>query len=473
MVTLVWYRNDLRVFDHPALDAAVEDPGPVVPVFLQEPEHEEPWAMGEAAQWWLHHALADLGRALVDRGSRLVLRSGDAVDELVQLSRAVDADRVRFTERVQPHLSQRADEVVAELEDEGLDVVEHDGRLLHDPEAIETTSGGPYHVFTPFYDKFLDEVHVGPSLVAPERISEPPTWPISDHLDDLDLLPEEDWTEGLAEDWSPGPRHALHELDALGERLENYDESQDTPSLETSRLSPRLAFGELGPRAAWRRAEEARLAAQAPSEEVQAYQRQLVWREFSYHLIHHYPETATEPLRDKFEAFAWREDDEALERWQKGQTGYPIVDAGMRQLWETGWMHNRVRMIVASFLTKDLLVDWRRGAEWFWDTLVDADLANNTMGWQWAAGCGADAQPFFRIFNPVKQGKDHDPDGEYVREWVPELADLPDDVIHEPFEADPMVLDEVGITLGEDYPEPIVDHGEARQWALSAYEAVK
>jgi deoxyribodipyrimidine photo-lyase len=365
---------------------------------------------------------------------------------------------------------------VRALKEEGVECVTFEGTILHDPEVVETTSGGPYHVFTPFWKKLRDVLDGRYPLGKPALDSStvPVRWPDSVDPNDLELLPDIDWAEGIRAAWTPGERGARARLEwFFEEALEGYPETRNLPYVDgTSRLSPYLCHGEISPRQVWHAVKE-RAGSAGVEEAADDFLREIAWREFSYHLLFHSPHTTTDPLKEKFESFRWLDDAAGLKAWQEGRTGYPIVDAGMRQLWHIGWMHNRVRMIVASFLTKDLLIHWREGANWFWDTLVDADLANNSMGWQWSAGSGADAQPFFRIFNPVSQGEKFDPEGNYVREWVPELGAMPARYIHKPWDAPDQVLEEAGVTLGETYPAPIVDHRMARERALEEYQRIR
>ena len=479
---LVWLRNDLRLGDNPALAHAMEDADTVIPLFIWAPDEEGAWAPGGAHRWWLHHSLTRLQERFTDEGSQLILRTGASTDVLDAIIEETGADGIYWNQRHVPALDKRDAELIQHFDDKGLNVTRFPGRLLHDPEAIETTTGGPYHVYTPFWRKFnklLNQTRAAtPPLPAPEfEGTAPDTWPASDDVSALQLLPEArdgvDWADGLRATWTPGEGAAHQRLEMfLAEKVHTYDTARDRPDQDgTSRLSPYLHHGELSPRQVWHATHEALNG--DIHEDAESFLQEIVWREFSYHLLHHYPETDTQPLKDKFADFAWVEDDEALERWQQGETGYPIVDAGMRQLYETGWMHNRVRMIVGSFLTKDLRIHWLEGARWFWDTLVDGDLASNTMGWQWAAGSGADAQPFFRIFNPVSQSERHDPNGDYIRRFVPEIADLPTKYLHAPWDAPSGALKAAGITLGETYPMPMVDHSDAREQALDAYEQIK
>ena len=477
---LVWFRHDLRLADHPALHRAVDAYDAVVPVFVWAPDEEGDWAPGGAHRWWLHEALQLLDRSLHDKGSRLVLRKGPSLDALRDLIEATEATAVLWNSRYEPALRSRDAAVAEALREDGVKVHQFTSRLLHDPDAVKTTSGGPYHVYSPFWKKLRRQLEVDEPLPVP-RMGEskaPVSWPDSLDVGALELSPEAqdgvDWADGMNAFWKVGEAAAHDRLDhVLDAVLIDYPTLRNRPDKDgTSRLSPYLHHGHLSPRQVWH-AVDAWVQNGPMREAADDFLSEIAWREFSYHLLWHYPDTPEEPLKDKFVGFGWRHAPSQLERWQHGQTGYPIVDAGMRQLWEVGWMHNRVRMIVASFLTKDLLIYWQDGARWFWDTLVDGDLANNTMGWQWSAGCGADAQPFFRVFNPVSQGERYDPNGDYVRRYVPELADLPANYIHQPWNAPDEVLEEAGVMLDESYPMPIVDHSDARDQALAAYQEVR
>ena len=471
-VTIVWFRRDLRLSDHPAFAAAAER-GPVVPVFLWSPAAEGDWSPGAAQRVYLHHALKALDASLRDRGLRLVIRrTDDALATLVDLAASTQAAAVHWNRCYEPAAIERDTRVKAALKRRRIHAESFNGALLREPHEIATKAGDPYKVFTPYWRAC---VALGPPetpAAAPRRDTiEPPTaWPHSDALDDLQLTPDHPWGERVASHWSVGEEPAMRRLRYFcEEKLFAYADDRDRPDRDgTSMLSPALAVGTISARQCYHVA--ASRSSDAPDRAARAgidtFLAELGWREFSHHLLYHFPRTTDQPLRENFRAFPWvdmRQGRHWLEAWQRGRTGYPIVDAGMRQLWQTGWMHNRVRMIVASFLTKDLRIHWREGAKWFWDCLVDADLANNTQGWQWSAGCGADAQPYFRIFNPVSQGGRFDPDGAYVRRWVPELADLPADRIHEPWAGN----------APPDYPAPIVDHREAREDALAAFARIK
>jgi deoxyribodipyrimidine photo-lyase len=450
----------------------------VIPVFVWDqlaPAVDTPeqpaWRMGEAQKWWLHHSLGSLEVDLRSRGSRLIIREGDTARQLSDLARDTGARAVYWSRRFAPAHDAADRRISSELESVGILAHFFGGSLLHNPDEIRTKGDTPYRVFTPFYRRFLELVEVGRPLVAPRRLAEPEAWPASAHLADLKLLPRPNWAERFTDVGSPGEHHAREQLHSFAdENAEQYQRLRDAVGLDlTSKLSPRLALGELSPRQIWWE-----IQTRSPDGDGRdSYLRQLVWREFSYHVLVANPESDHKPLRREFRDFDWVEDESKLEAWHHGRTGYPIVDAAMRQLWSTGWMHNRARMIVASFLTKHLRIHWLHGARWFWDTLVDADLANNTMGWQWSAGSGADAQPYFRVFNPTLQARKFDSDGTYTRTWVPELGRLPTSLIHEPWKASPDVLDQAGVILGSTYPRPIVDHAQARESALKSYREMR
>ena len=475
--TLLWLRQDLRLADQPALTAALRRGGVVVPVFIWSPEEEGAWPAGGATRWWLHQSLRALAADLETVGSRLILRCGSSLATLRALVQETGATAVYWNRRYEPAAIARDKSVKAALREDGLEAESFNGSLLVEPPTFFNKVGEPYKVFTPFWKAASTDIEVSPPLPAPTHIPAPEVWPQSAPLTALDLEPSIPWAEGMRAAWRPGEEGAQAELKRfLAGALPGYKADRDFPALTaTSRLSPHLHFGEISPRSivhAVRAAAEIGGVAGAVAG-GEAYIREVYWREFAHYLLYHFPHTATEPLRPEFNAFPWLDDAKGLRAWQRGHTGYPIVDAGMRELWTTGWMHNRVRMIVASFLVKDLLLPWQAGAQWFWDTLVDADLANNTLGWQWTAGCGADAAPYFRIFNPMMQSAKFDPDGVYLRRWLPELAKLPTAYLHAPWEAPPLDLHAAGVTLGKTYPERLVDHHEARDRALAALGQIK
>ena len=463
---IVWFRADLRLEDQPALHAAAKTKRPLIALFVLD--EEGPRSLGAASRWWLHHSLDRLSRELDDLGIGLVLRRGDAVDVLAELVETTGADAIFFSRAYEPGAVAREQALRKRL-GERVELRRRAGSLLFEPEQIESGSGKPYRVFTPFWKACLAEAAPRKPLPAPSELEslDGPA-PPSDELSAWELLPSKpDWSGGIAADWTPGAGGAADALERfIDEALQDYSDARDRPAVSgTSRLSPHLRFGEISPRQVWHAIDE-----QTDSEGKSAYLRELGWRDFSHHLLFHWPDMPEQPLRPEFASFPWREDPTGLAAWQKGRTGYPFVDAGMRELWHTGWMHNRVRMAAASFLVKHLLLPWQAGERWFWDTLVDADPANNTAGWQWVAGCGADAAPFFRIFNPIRQGERFDPDGEYVRRWIPELAELPDELVHTPWEAPEKLRESTGI--GDTYPLPLVEHRGARQRALDAFEQI-
>ncbi len=465
---IVWFRDDLRLADHPALTAAVQSGLPVLPVYLWSPAEEYPWEPGAASRWWLHQSLRSLEVSLGKLGLRLILRRGPSLEALRALAAEVRAKAVFWNRRYEPAIVERDKAVKASLRASGIEAQSFPGNLLREPWTIRNTAGQPFRVFTAFWKA----CRIGPPtqepLPPPKFARAPMQWPASAALRDLALEPQIDWAAGLRETWRPGETAAVEQMDRFLESgLRTYGHARDIPAeTGTSGLSPYLHFGEISPRQVWHRA--ARIASET---EAAPYLRQLIWREFAYHMLFHFPATPSEPFNSRFARFPWQYDRTAFRAWSKGLTGYPMVDAGMRQLWHTGWMHNRVRMIAASFFVKHLLIPWQHGARWFWDTLVDADLANNTFGWQWAAGCGADPAPYFRIFNPVLQGERFDPRGHYIRRWIPELSSLPDRWIHCPWKAPKQILKEAGIVLGSTYPAPIVDHQLARERALDAFKS--
>ena len=472
---IVWFRLDLRLADNPALRAAIEAAARagVIPVYIWAPDEEAPFAPGAASRVWLHDSLAALAAALDAKGSRLVLRVGPSLETLLDLAGSTGARGVFWNRRYEPAVAARDARVDAALRARGLTTATDLGlpsaNLLWEPEALATKSGQPFQVFTPFWRASSALPPLDPAP-APSHLPPPRRWPSPVPLTALGLRPRIGWDAGLRAAWSPGEAGARARLNRFArDGLAGYAHDRDRPDLDASaRLSPHLHFGEIGPRAIWSAVER---AAARRKIDPSPFLRELAWREFAHHLLHHFPRSAAAPLRPAFARFPWAPATSAR-AWRRGVTGYPLVDAGMRQLWATGFMHNRARMVAASFLVKHLLVRWQEGARHFWDTLVDADLADNTLGWQWCAGSGADAAPYFRIFNPVIQGQKFDPDGAYVRRWVPELAKLPARFIHAPWRAPAEVLARAEIVLGRTYPSPIVDHQWARARALAAFAEI-
>jgi len=424
--TILWLRQDLRLTDNPALQHALQRGGAVVPVYIDSAGEEGGWAPGAAARWWLHRSLAALDAALRRLGSRLLRRRGAALPVLQQLIRDTGADAVIWNRRYEPAAIERDRAVKAALQESGVLAASHNGALLLEPWEISTKSGGPFRIYTPYWRQLLATLQPAMPLPAPVAIAAPERWPRGDALADLALLPRIEWYHGMELAWQPGEAGATARLAEFCEQgLDGYRDRRERPAIAgTSRLSPHLHFGELSPRQLWHAigAAEARRGLPATEWRHGKYLGELIWREFAHHLLYHFPHCVTEPLQPAFRGFPWREDAGLLGAWQQGRTGIPLVDAGMRELWTTGWMHNRVRMIVASFLVKNLRIAWQHGARWFWDTLVDADLASNTLGWQWVAGCGADAAPYFRVFNPLTQAAKFDPDGAYVHRWLDAVA---------------------------------------------------
>jgi len=468
---IVWFRNDLRLEDNEALQAAVTAGYGVLPVYVWAPEEEGAWPDGAASRVWRHHALLSLEDQLTKWGLKLVIRKGPSEPVLEQLIEESSASAVFWNCRYEPHILARDVALKRKFKNAGLDCASFPGALLVEPNQVMNLSGKPYKVFTAFWRSCMKLSFTEPCKVYWSGLEGAGNDLNSLSVADLDLLPDIAWHTSMEEAWdmTEAGAHALLKR-FVEQGLGSYDHGRDRPAEHgTSRLSPYLHFGQITPRQVY-----ALIAGQLEGGlEKNQYVAELGWREFAHYLLYHFPHTDQKPLREEFNAFPWREDADMLEAWQQGLTGYPLVDAGMRELWTTGWMHNRVRMVVASFLVKDLMLPWQAGAAWFWDTLVDADLPANSLGWQWTSGCGADAAPYFRIFNPMSQGQRFDPDGEYIARWVPELASLPKKYRHEPWEAPLEELRKVGLELGSDYPHRVVDHAQCRKEALAAYQAIK
>ncbi|MEZ5492300.1 MAG: deoxyribodipyrimidine photo-lyase [Gammaproteobacteria bacterium] len=467
---LLWLRQDLRTRDNPALLAAAAA-GRVLPVYIVDESGQDTWPMGEAGRWWLHQSLSDLNGTL---HNRLWMFRGDPEVILPELAAEHGAEAVYWNRCYEPWRTARDGRLKKTLQEAGLEVTSSNGSLLWEPWEVLKADDTPYKVFTPYFTKGCRQAaEPRLPLKSPEELSLADCSQPHSRIDDLGLMPARDWYTSLDEAWQPGENGAAERLEKfLSSGLELYKKGRDFPALEAvSRLSPYLHFGEISPNQAWYRVQQ---EMQARGLEVQGehFQRELGWREFSYSLLYHFPHLPRQNLQKKFDSFPWHDNPDAFHQWCRGMTGYPIIDAGMRELWQTGYMHNRVRMIVASFLVKNLLIHWHRGEDWFWDCLVDADLANNSASWQWVAGCGADAAPYFRIFNPVTQGLKFDPQGEYVRRFVPEIADLPDKYIHDPSSAPAGVLTAAGVVLGKTYPQAMVDLRESRLRALEAFKTL-
>ncbi len=474
---IYWIRNDLRLGDNAALVAAAASGRPVIPLFILDETEHGPRSPGGAARWWLHHSLSRLADDYHALGATLILRRGETLAVLASVARETGAERVVYQRSYDGFGCRIHKSIKAHLSPLGVKAAAHAGYLLFEPEQVSTLSDTPFKVFTPFWRRCMQQAQLSAPLAPPQRIS-PANGVKSDALAMWQLLPSRpDWSGGLVRAWTPGEQAGLGRLqEFIDEAILDYSQARDIPGVAgTSGLSAHLHFGEISARQIWHAVNLAMASADIPEAAGEAYLRQIGWREFCHHQLFHWPDLDTQPLRPDFTRFPWRiaNGESGLAAWQRGQTGLPLVDAGMRQLWTSGWMHNRVRMLTASFLTKNLLLPWQLGEHWFWDTLVDANPANNAAGWQWVAGSGADAAPYFRIFNPVTQSKKFDAEGDYIRRWVPELSALPSRYIHAPWEAPDNVLAAAGVTIGENYPAPIVDLKTTRQRALDAYAAMK
>jgi deoxyribodipyrimidine photo-lyase len=465
-LSIHWFRQDLRLADNPALSAAV-DAGAVMPVYILDDDNAKNWKLGGASRWWLHHSLIALNKSL---NGQLAFYCGDAEKILSELCQQHNIDSVYWNRCYEPWRIARDTNIKNTLAAQGVSVNSFNGSLLREPWKTNKDDGTPYKVFTPFYRKLSPQLSSAQELIPVPDLSAVQLADDSLALDELHLQPTIPWYKTIQSQWSPGETGAYQTLmQFLHNGLERYKTGRDFPAEESvSRLSPYLHFGEISARQVFR---EASLF--ADDYNIEHFKREIIWREFSYVLLFNWPHIPERAFKPAYDKFPWRRDEELLKKWQQGQTGFPLVDAGMRELWQTGYMHNRVRMLVASFLVKNLLIDWRCGQAWFWDCLVDADLASNSASWQWVAGCGADASPYFRIFNPTTQGEKFDPHGEYTKKYLPELSNLPDKYLYKPWDAPLEVLDQAGVTLGENYPAPIVDLKQSRLQALDALALMK
>ncbi len=464
---IVWFRQDLRLDDNPAFADACLHHEFVIPVYILD----EVTSPEGAQRWWLHHSLTSLDKSLKKIGLSLCLRRGDALGILEQLVRDHQIEAIYWNRCYEPTAIKRDTTIKKVFQTCGVQVLSTNGSLLHEPWEVSNATGHFFKVFTPYWRACLKQI----SVPEQRKISRSPQSieVNSEALASWTLLPTHpNWASAFEQHWQPGEEGAQMKLtDFINLNLKGYNTSRDVPvKNSTSKLSPHLHFGEISPWQIWRAIEMVKLDKDYDLNSVERFLSELGWREFSYHLLYHFPSLPNANFKSNFDAFPWKDDPLSLARWQEGKTGYPIVDAGMRELWHTGYMHNRVRMIVASFLTKDLLIDWRCGASWFLDTLVDADLANNSASWQWVAGCGVDAAPYFRVFNPILQGEKFDPQGDYIKKWLPELKHVPTQWVHKPWMAP---QDKIGLSLGKEYPQPIVDHLEARKKALLYYKMLE
>ena len=471
--TIVWFRQDLRLQDNAALAHAIEVGHPVIPLFIWSDDEADKWRQGAASRWALHHALISLEADLAARGLKLIIKKALCCGKvLLQLAQETGASLIVWNRRYEPLLRGLDVALKRQLKAAGLEVKSFNSTLLNEPHTVASGSGAPYKVYTPYWKKVHQRAVDLPVTVDLTRLKPSFVTVHSTEISELDLLPHIAWDHEVAATWRLTEAAAQKRLNSfLAGPILEYASLRDRPDFEgTSSLSPYLKWGLIGPRQIYHAIQK---ACDLEQDGVRVYLKELYWREFAYNVLYHFPHTSDQPLRSEYDQFPWVENAAYLEAWRHGRTGYPIVDAGMRQLWRTGWMHNRVRMIVSSILVKHFLQPWRLGAEWFWDTLLDADLASNSLGWQWSGGCGADAAPYFRIFNPITQGQKFDPEGHYVRRYVPELRGLDATVIHQPWEASTVALKRVGLKLGRDYPLPIVPHAEGRQRALQALAQFK
>ncbi|MDR3501086.1 MAG: deoxyribodipyrimidine photo-lyase [Legionella sp.] len=465
-IALVWFRQDLRLSDNPAFIEACSQHRVVIPLYIYD---EKTSVLGGAQAWWLHHSLSALSHSLKQLGLNLLLRKGEPLEIILDLLKIVPVSAVFWNRCYEPNAIVRDKKIKATLLKQGIEVQSSNGSLLHEPWTIKNKNGDYFKVFTPYWRHCKQTLTIQPPI---HLTSQPTGLELqSDELEEWGLLPKLNWASRFSDYWTPGEDGAQLKLHTFIEHhLNAYKKNRDFPIKNaTSHLSPHLHFGEISPSIIVRAIELAKLDPNCDIASAEHFLSELGWREFSVYLLYHFPNLANENFRAEFNAFPWHNEKQLLTCWQKGLTGYPIIDAGMRELWATGYMHNRVRMIVASFLTKGLLIDWRLGADWFLDTLVDADLANNSASWQWVAGCGVDAAPYFRIFNPVLQSQKFDPDGRYIRHWVPELSQLDSQSIHAPWES----VNSEKIYANGNYPKPIINHKEARAQALSYYHQLK
>ena len=469
-IAIHWFRQDLRITDNPSLETAAEFDA-VLPIYILDDENSQEFKMGSASRWWLHNSLQSLNESL---DGKLSIYSQNPEIVIQELLKKYEVKAVFWNRCYEPWRIDRDIDIKAYLDDKNIENKSFNSHLLWEPWEISKDDGTPYRVFTPYYKKGClnaEEPRLPSKNLKIDTIFYDQD---CEQIDTLDLLPRINWYSQIQEAWKPGEEGAQKRLDQfLEEGLLDYKEGRNFPFKENvSRLSPHLHFGEISPNEVWYQA-KTKESVSGIQKSLEHFLSELGWREFSYYLLYHFPSLPKQNFQAKFNKFPWIKNESFLESWQKGETGYPIVDAGMRELWQTGYMHNRLRMVVGSFLVKNLLIDWREGEDWFWDCLVDADLASNSAGWQWVAGSGADAAPYFRIFNPVTQGLKFDSEGEYTKKYVPELKLLPNKFLFSPWEAPKEILEKAGIELGKDYPEPIVDLKYSRELALEAFGKTK
>lgn len=462
--TIHWFRQDLRLSDNPSLSAAAQQ-GLLLPLYILDTSNNKDKPMGASSLCWLHHSLYELNRQL---NNKLMIQSGDPLSIMIDLIKKYQIQEIHWNRCYEPWQIKRDTLLKKELQKLGITIKTHNSTLLWEPWEIEKKSGGNYKVFTPFYRKgCLQSFPPRKPTLEPKKIQFLNHQETLHSIDSLHLTPTTPWAKVMMQHWKVGELAAKKRLKQfIQEDLMGYNEGRNFPAQEKiSRLSPHLHWGEISPHQIWHAVKKL-----PQNKNIDCFLSELGWREFSYSLLYYYPTLNQHNLQKKFDLFPWKKNKKLLTAWQRGTTGYPIVDAGMRELWQTGFMHNRVRMITASFLVKNLLIHWQEGERWFWDCLVDADLANNSASWQWVAGCGADAAPFFRIFNPITQGKKFDPIGEYIKLYIPELSQLPNQYLFSPWEAPKDILKKANVTLGKNYPQPVIDLSFSRQRALDAYK---
>ena len=473
MTIILWYRQDLRISNHTALHEASKTGNKIIPLYIHNEKEHTPWQTGPASNWWLHHSLEKLDQDLQTMGSRLVIQQGDSFDILKTLCQKYHTHEIYGHRLYEPHLRTRDECLTSDLNQHGIRLTLYDGNLITQPEAIKNQQGQPYKVFTPFYQAVLKH---GINAHQTRTVKKLPA--VDSSIESLDLqalnLIDPRRSSTFQPNWLVGEQAAFACIDEfINNGLATYCEKRDHPAIHgTSSLSAHLHFGEISVQQAARQLSQSVLSDKTPQQQADAVLRQLIWRDFAYHLLHHFPHTPTQAYNAKFADFPWIDDEHTFNAWKNGVTGIPIVDAGMHELKQSGRMHNRVRMITASFLCKHLLIDWRRGADWFWQNLVDADLALNTMNWQWVAGCGVDAAPYFRIMSPITQSKKFDARGDYIKKWLPQLRLLNKDTVQTPWLATADQLKKGGIRLGEDYPEPLIDVDQARTRALDYFKSL-
>jgi deoxyribodipyrimidine photo-lyase len=470
--SIILFNSDLRTTDNPAFFHALKNSQKIIPIFILDEKNQR--ELGGAAKWFLHHALESLALELQKKYSlKLILKKGDSLKILAEIFEQEKIDALYFNQLCEPYAIKLLEDIKKTATKNSIEVFTFKSQTLFNFDEIKTKAGGYFKVFTPFFNECKRSLNkIEKLLPAPQSLD---SYDSNSNIknDNLDLLPKKDWAKNFSKFWIFDYKKIEKNLDNfLEKKVANYQENRNFPALDgNSKMSPYLTFGLISPKQIFFKIENY-IAKNGYSENVNQFLAELCWREFCHHLLFNFPQLPDKSFKKEFDKFPWIKDEISLKKWQKGQTGYPIVDAGMLELWATGTMHNRVRMVVASFLIKHLLIDWREGEKWFWHCLVDANLANNVANWQWVAGSGADAAPYFRIFNPTLQGERFDVDGEYVKKWLPQLSKLPKKFIHEPWKADSRTLEYCGLELGKNYPNRIVEHEKARDMAMMIYKSL-